>query len=507
LPFKNISFRARTYNGSFPGPPLIAKPGDRVNILLQNRLGENLPNSGCHAPLNQYRAANSTNLHVHGVYEDAEHDNTFLCIEPGSDHLWSYRIGDETGTSTLFYHPHVEGSSSMQVYGGMAGAFEIVDPAQDAALGVDVTQILVLQMLDFNPESGNYIETVMAMNGGSSLPLELHNPENYAGLLLLANGQVNAPMNLGAGRQARLKLINAISGPGYNVNLGFLGQNASDCQLHVLAYDGVYLSAPRRQASVFIPAGGRADVAVMCKTAGVYQIGTVLTGVENYGQMFPADHAMLTLRMHNDVDGAGIVELPKVLPGPPAYYPDLSEVQPEAYHTITLSTEDGANVVDGTPFNGSVSHVAEQHRMQEWYLYGGEASGFEEVHTYHQHMTHFQIMSTSVDTDGLVVAVGDYRDTVALYRDLNVTVRFIPPFTGRMMIHCHVLRHEDMGMMTVVNFTAPTATPPAEDRLSLPAGNITLARAPRFNRRSKTKATLRRRTRQAEFFSRGTGGR
>jgi hypothetical protein len=127
----------------------------------------------------------------------------------------------------------------------------------------------------------------------------------------------------------------------------------------------------------------------MCKTAGVYQIGTVLTGVENYGQMFPADHAMLTLRMHNDVDGAGIVELPKVLPGPPAYYPDLSEVQPEAYHTITLSTEDGANVVDGTPFNGSVSHVAEQHRMQEWYLYGGEASGFEEVHTYHQHMTHF----------------------------------------------------------------------------------------------------------------------
>jgi FtsP/CotA-like multicopper oxidase with cupredoxin domain len=102
----------------------------------------------------------------------------------------------------------------MQVYGGMAGAFEIVDPAQDAALGVDVTQTLVLQMLDFNPESGNYIETVMAMNGGRSLPLELHNPENYADLLLLANGQVNAPMNLGAGRQARLKLINAISGPG-----------------------------------------------------------------------------------------------------------------------------------------------------------------------------------------------------------------------------------------------------------------------------------------------------
>jgi FtsP/CotA-like multicopper oxidase with cupredoxin domain len=475
LPFKNISFRARTYNGTFPGPPLIAKPGDRVNILLQNRLGENLPNFGCDAPIPGLKAANSTNLHIHGVYADAEHDNVFVCVEPGSDHLWSYRLEDEIGTSTLFYHPHVEGSSSMQMYGGMAGAFEIVDAAQDARLGVDVTKTFVLQMLDLNPDSGDYIETVMGMHGGSSLPLELHNPEGYADLLLLANGKVNVPMSVGAGRQARLNLINAISGHGPSVNLGLLGQNASDCQLHVLAYDGVYLSAPRRQASVFIPAGGRADIAVMCKAAGVYQIGTLLTGVENYGNIFPAGHAFLTLRMHDDVDGAGIVELPKVLPGPPPYYHDLSDVQPEAHLTFMFSIEGGANVVNGVPFNGSVSHVAEQHRMQEWYLLDGDGKGFENQHVYHHHMTHFQVASTSVDTNGLVVAVGDYRDTVPLYRDLNLTIRFIPPFTGRMMIHCHMLIHEDMGMMTVVNFTAPTTTPPVEDHLGLPpVGNITL---------------------------------
>jgi FtsP/CotA-like multicopper oxidase with cupredoxin domain len=403
----------------------------------------------------EFRAANSTNLHIHGIYADDKDDNTFVCVEPGTDHLFTYKIEYLTGTSTLFYHPHFEGSSSMQLYGGMAGAFEIVDPDQEATLGFYVSETLLLQMLDFNPESGDYLETVLGMKGDSSLPLELDNPENYTGLLLLANGKVNAPLSVFAGHQTRLKVINAISGSGYSVNLGFLDQSASVCRMHVLAYDGVYLKAPRPQSSVFIPAGGRADIAVMCKTAGVYQIGTVLTGVENYGAIFPPGHVMLTLNVHNDVYGAAMVELPRVLPGAPPYYIDLSPARPRASYTFNFSTEEGANVVNGVPFHGSVSHVADRHITQEWYLYGGEAHGFEQQHTYHQHMTHFQIISTSVDTNGLVVAAGDYRDTVPLYRDLNLTIRFVPPFTGRMMIHCHMLRHEDLGMMAVVNFTTP----------------------------------------------------
>merc|ERR1711924_413834 len=102
---------------------------------------------------------------------------------------------------------------------------------------------------------------------------------------------------------------------------------------------------------------------------------------------------MVTLHMHEDVDGAGIVELPTVLPGLPPFYADLSKVQPKAHHTFMFGLFDGDNVVNGVPFNGSVSHVAEQYRIQEWYFYGGEGYGLEKAHTYHQHMTHFQITS------------------------------------------------------------------------------------------------------------------
>merc|ERR1712032_1406312 len=55
---------------------------------------------------------------------------------------------------------------------------------------------------------------------------------------------------------------------------------------------------------------------------------------------------------------------------------------------------------------------------------------------------------------GVAGTAGDYRDTLVVYRDLNYTVRFVAPFQGLMMIHCHVLKHEDLGMMTLANITA-----------------------------------------------------
>eukprot|EP00928_Gymnodinium_smaydae_P088294 TRINITY_DN72406_c0_g1_i1.p1 TRINITY_DN72406_c0_g1~~TRINITY_DN72406_c0_g1_i1.p1 ORF type:complete len:577 (+),score=24.66 TRINITY_DN72406_c0_g1_i1:62-1732(+) len=457
LPFKNISFRARTYNGTFPGPPLRVSAGDKVRILLQNRLGDNLDKSGCSAPLSHFRAANSTNLHIHGIYADAAQDNTFVCVDPGSERLYSYTVRPDAGTQTLFYHPHLDGSSSMQLYGGMAGAFEIVDAKKDRAFGMRSSgRTLVLQMLDFNPSSKNYIETVLDMQGISDLPVGLHNPEKYTGLLLLVNGEANASSSMHIGQYARFNLINAFSGSAFSLNIGFLGDSQHVCHLHVLAYDGVYLRRPRLQASVFLPAGGRADVSVTCDEAGTHHLGTTVRGSEGFGGVFPPQYLMLSLDVQGRAAESVFDTLPRVLPGPPPFYPDLTQANECATHTIMLSTESGANEVNGWPYNGSISHRAETGHVQEWHLIGGQGNGLEKQHPYHQHMTHFQIVATSLNTSGLF-DVGDYRDTVPLYRALNFTVRFLPAFEGAMMVHCHVLKHEDLGMMTLVNFTASQA--------------------------------------------------
>lgn len=462
LNFKNISFQTRTYNGRFPGPLLRAHPGDRVRVLLSNQLDPNTPRVGCSGPDSSFRAANSTNLHIHGIYAGLAEDNTAVCINPGQDLQYEYKLDDRTGTSTLFYHPHLDGSSAMQLAGGMAGAFEIVDPSQERTWfkvnGLDVfvdTEVLVLQYLDFNPASSDFFGDLMNLGNTSNLKLELSNPTNFQGQLLLVNGEVSPIMHLKAGHWSRLKLINAFSAGSGLANFGFADSSNETCDLKVLAYDGVYLKAPRAQTSVMIPQGGRADIAVMCIVPGKYSIVSKDASVDPIGRFGNMMTSNLTL-VRFDVSklSSTAVPLPQTLPGPPTYYSDLLGVsQVDGRNSIMLSNFAGDNIVNGWPYNGSVSYSMSLDSLQEWHLLGGEDVGLTSLHPYHQHVSHFQVMETSLDTQGPVAMVGDYRDTLPLYKALNYTVRFRPAFPGILMIHCHILKHEDLGMMTLANVT------------------------------------------------------
>ena len=61
----------------------------------------------------------------------------------------------QTGSSLLFYHPHADGSTWVQMYGGMAGGLLIEDEAQEEALGLPVaaSHVALLQALDLSPSS------------------------------------------------------------------------------------------------------------------------------------------------------------------------------------------------------------------------------------------------------------------------------------------------------------------------------------------------------------------
>jgi hypothetical protein len=73
------------------------------------------------------------------------------------------------------------------------------------------------------------------------------------------------------------------------------------------------------------------------------------------------------------------------------------------------------------------------------------------------HSVHFQIVDKQVaeGKELLFAEIGDYRDTIILASGINFTIRFIPAFLGRIMVHCHILKHEDGGMMMLVNVTPP----------------------------------------------------
>ena len=150
--------------------------------------------------------------------------------------------------------------------------------------------------------------------------------------------------------------------------------------------------------------------------------------------------------------------MPRTLPGPPKYYRDLrgSAAAAGVRHSepILFSTPEGANVVNWKAYDRRrVDFCLQLGAVIEWKLRSAEAPATPlKLHPFHQHVSHFQIVNVTTAQAGgaaALAAIGDWRDTIPLYGNVRYTVRFVAPFEGLMMVHCHVLKHSDLGMMAL----------------------------------------------------------
>ena len=478
-----IRFRTRLYNGVAPGPPIVVAPGDRLSVHLRNELGPNAPSVNDGKSIG-FRSANTTILHIHGIYDDSLNDDTFTPVLPGEEKVYEYRIHPDTGSSLLWYHPHHEGSSLLQSIGGMAGAFIIADATQDALLGFDAPRrLLVLQSLHFDPASSDNLEKVALNDGCSMLGPRVVNPTGFVGMLLLVNGGEAPYEELSAGGWMRLQLINAMVDSTSAIVFGF-HEEASEraCSLRALAFDGVYLESARPARSLTLPSAGRVDLAVSCSTPGRHALVSLGSpGSVHAGGVVEAGHPIAVLRVVAE-DARATETAPKLrrgpsmLPGPPPFYRNLLHAPPDGEHTFEFGAADGSNVVNGRLYDERPTYRMVQGSVQQWELVGGEGLRLGKLHPYHQHMSHFQIVRHSGYHAelGHVGDIGEWRDTLPLYRDLNYTIRFVaPPFMGLMMVHCHITKHAELGMMTLVALDPPRP-PVAPSETSTPTTIATL---------------------------------
>ena len=118
----------------FIAPLIYMKPGQTVRITLHNQLEaegvDELKGAGgvrCGNDQNNPDCFNSTNLHSHGLWVSpaGNSDNVLLDIKPKSDFQYEYNISEDHPAGTYWYHPHVHGSTAVQVGSGMAGALII----------------------------------------------------------------------------------------------------------------------------------------------------------------------------------------------------------------------------------------------------------------------------------------------------------------------------------------------------------------------------------------------
>ena len=200
------------YEGSLPGPTLRVRPGDRLRINLVNKLHAlpaGLPPDSpliCSTmtptghPLPEDETTCDTNLHLHGLHVSPSDnsDNIFLSVPAGENFQYEYQILPNQPAGLLWYHPHLHGTVTNQVFGGLAGPL-IVEGDLDALPGVAGVpeRFLILQATQLYPGGGS-AQSIANVPGPPT-----NGPVKQKKYSLLVNGQPNPTMTIRPGETQR----------------------------------------------------------------------------------------------------------------------------------------------------------------------------------------------------------------------------------------------------------------------------------------------------------------
>ncbi len=390
-------------NGSYLGPTLRANRGEEVLVNVSNDLPE------------------TSTLHWHGMHLPAEMDGgPHQTVEPGA--TWSPTWSVDQPAATLWYHPHLHGETAEHVYRGLAGMFLIDDPdaASAAALphnyGVDDIPVIV-QDKQFD---GHALDTSPGLFRSFGL----------LGDTILVNGTPGPYLDVTTER-VRLRLLNASNTRTYD--FGFSDQRAYD----VVASDGGLLPAPVRRTQLELSPGERAEIVITMRPGERTVLrSTPLESVDDRYAGTEDTLDIMELRAAADLAPSG--EVPDDL----APVPDLQRDDVVVTREFSLS---------GTEINGlemdmeRVDVTAEVGTTELWRVRNTGGS----VHNFHVHDVQFVV--AALDGGPPPPELTGWKDTVYLPKDREVEllIRFTDHTDpdSPYMFHCHLLRHEDQGMM------------------------------------------------------------
>jgi FtsP/CotA-like multicopper oxidase with cupredoxin domain len=413
------------YNGAYLGPTLRAARGERVRVNVHNSLGE------------------ATTLHWHGMHLPAAADGgPHQPIAPGAQSSPSWEINQPA--ASLWYHPHPHGNTEEQVGQGLAGMF-ILDDEPSTALrlphtyGVDDVPLIVQDfLLDAHGQR-------IGKRSGDIGTL---------GNTVAVNGVVGGYFGV-TSRLVRLRLLNASAARTYHFAF------SDGRQFSQIASDGGLLAAPHPTTAVLLSPGERAEVIVAFNPAERVTL-----------QSTPFD---LGVREHstdlgtNDrLDLLQFRAAPSLSPsvGVPAKLATIDRLDPATATTQRAFELEGTEINNHRMDMGRVDLTVTLGTTEIWTVRNGNGS---RPHNFHIHGVQFQVL----DIDGRAPPpeLGGWKDTVLLPPDMRY--RLIMRFTDYAdpavpyMYHCHLLWHEDQGMMGQFVVVAPGAGPaPTHDHPS-----------------------------------------
>ncbi len=381
------------YNGSYLGPVIRFKKGENVNIHVNNQLDV------------------STTVHWHGLVVDGEQDGgPHQGIQPGDS--WSPAFTVDQPAATLWYHPHLKGDTADQVYYGLAGLIYIDDENSEKLnlpkeYGINDIPLIV-QDRRFNADgSFDYRTSMMGVVAGDTI---------------IINGTVNPYLNVNK-EHVRFRILNASNSQNVDISLS----NGVDFQQ--IASDGGFLEVPLTRRSIFLSPGERAEVVIDFSRSDLDKI-SLMSGNQ------PVMDINLTTASAESTEISD--SLTTIAP--------INSIENLSIRVFELQSMGISGTINGKFFD--MNRIDEEVTLNEseiWIIRNTGGMMRSGGHPFHVHGTQFQILSRNGQTPPLHER--GFKDTVYVNTggEVAILVQFTHP--GIFMYHCHILEHEDNGMM------------------------------------------------------------
>lgn len=457
----------RAYNGQLVGPTLRAKPGDKLRITIRNDMP---PEAAPIGVMNQLNSFNTTNLHTHGLHVSpfGNSDNVLLTIEPQGSQDYEIDIPSDHVAGTFWYHAHHHGSTAGNVASGMSGTL-IIEGGLDNLPEIKAAKerVMVLNQIPYI-----YKNTIPDTDPPVTFDLPegriemeyanyIFGPDDWGGLgrFTTINGVQLPVIRMRPGAIERWRLVD--SGQREHIELKLMRSPGSNPKapetlpFYEIAVDGLPLGKAEKIETVDLWPGYRSDVLVQAPLVpGEYLL---------LDEQTPAEKSMNGIAESRKHIARVIIEgrpLAKPMPLPSdasmakfrlPSIPDDQVTGPQTAAYGIIRTPTGiAFTVDRKPFDMDRVRQLKLDDVDEWTLTSKNEVG-PVSHPFHIHVNPFEVISMK-DANGVEQLKSPvWRDTVILNEGWKVVMRTrYEDFTGAFVQHCHILDHEDQGMMELV---------------------------------------------------------
>lgn len=407
------------YDGVYGGPVLRLKPGDVLRLRLVNHLPQ------------------ATNIHFHGlaVSPQGHGDNSMHMVAPGESWDYVISIPKDHPPGVYWFHTHAHSFAERQLMGGLSGTL-VIEGFQDQVPATLPLKERLFALKEFSPDASGDLNRV---------------PKPFNRTVKTINGQLMPRIDIRPGETQLWRLSDQTANTYFRLRL-------DGHRFTVIGRDSRPVVHPETVSEVMFGPSERVDLLVTGGAAGSYRLVAERTSTGPAGDMFPAQNMALMVSAPDPSKPA-----PAPL-GPVAMVAGAVRPIPgdriDARRDVIFSEDP----VTGLFF---INHATFDHErvdvkvplgsIEEWTV----RNSSDELHVFHIHQVSFQVLSVN----GRPAAFDGLQDTVnvPIHGEVKIRLAFTDPtIVGRFMFHCHILEHEDKGMMAQIEVYDPKAGPMPE---------------------------------------------